>query len=202
MKREAFLARIRQALHRREGDAAEAPPALRPVQEAWDERDLAEGFLREVELAGGSAYRAADVAEARQRLEALLKEATSPRVACADETLVTAVVAGLEHERSDPAESALGVTGVRFALADTGTLVVTSDAGRLASLLPRVHVALVGLTQLRPSMAEALLGVDELPSAWVQITGPSRSADIEGTLTVGVHGPARLVVVLIENAEA
>lgn len=202
MKREAFLARVRQALHRREGAAAEVPPALRPVHEAWDERALAEGFLREVELAGGRAYRATDVAEARGQLEALLKEVASPRVACSDERLVTAVVAGLEHDPSEPAAASVGVTGVRFALADTGTLVVTSDAGRLASLLPRVHVALVGLAQLRPSMAEALAGVDELPSAWVQITGPSRSADIEGTLTVGVHGPARLVVVLIENAEA
>ncbi len=200
MKREALLARVRQALHRREGDAAEAPPALLPVHEAWDERTLAEGFLREVELAGGTAYRAADVAEARERLGALLKEVASTSVACSDEALVAGVMAGLELEHSEPAAASVGVTGVRYALADTGTLVVTSDAGRLASLLPRVHVALVALDQLRPSLAEALAEVGELPSAWVQITGPSRSADIEGTLTVGVHGPAALHVILIERS--
>jgi L-lactate dehydrogenase complex protein LldG len=95
----------------------------------------------------------------------------------------------------------LGVTGAHAALADNGGLVLVSGPGRgrLASVLPPVHVAVVDERRLRPSL-EALLREEprllDAGSNVVMVAGPSRTADIEMTLTHGVHGPKHVHVIL------
>lgn len=98
--------------------------------------------------------------------------------------------------------AAVGLTGAIALLADTGSLVVASGAGRprLASLLPPVHVALVRREQLVPSLGAWTAQDPTRVRAWancVVITGPSRTADIEMTLTRGVHGPRVVHVVFV-----
>ena len=95
------------------------------------------------------------------------------------------------------ADADVGITGVRCAIAQTGTLVLTSDTGRLASLLPMTHIAIVSAEQLVPTMTEAFEKYMDIPTAWVQATGPSRTADIEQTLEIGVHGPGVVHVIMI-----
>ena len=103
-------------------------------------------------------------------------------------------------ERSD-----IGVTGVDYAISETGTCVIIPRAGvsRLVSLLPPVHIALVEKGQVLPSLDELFtLRRDdfvngELGSYMNLITGPSRSADIEYKLITGVHGPGEVHMVLI-----
>jgi L-lactate dehydrogenase complex protein LldG len=95
----------------------------------------------------------------------------------------------------------LGVTGARAALAETGGLVLVSGPGRgrLASLLPPLHVAVVEERRLRPSLAALLReepGLFDAGSNVVIVAGPSRTADIEMTLTHGVHGPKHVHVIL------
>jgi len=95
----------------------------------------------------------------------------------------------------------LGLTGAHAALAETGGLVLVSGPGRgrLASLLPPVHVAVVEERRLRPSLAALLReepGLIDAGSNVVVVAGPSRTADIEMTLTHGVHGPKHLHVIL------
>jgi L-lactate dehydrogenase complex protein LldG len=101
----------------------------------------------------------------------------------------------------------LGVTGAQWGVAETGTLVLESDAERhrLASLIPAAHVALVEARQVRQTLGEVLQAINErgesgLSRAVTFITGPSRTSDIELTLAIGVHGPAELYVVIIEGA--
>ena len=104
----------------------------------------------------------------------------------------------------------VGITGVEFALAETGSLVVTSltEGAQLASLAPPVHVALYRRSQLVASLDEVL---ERLPVAShpdlalpgrsvVFITGTSRTADIEQILIRGVHGPGELHAILVEEA--
>ena len=96
----------------------------------------------------------------------------------------------------------LGLTGADAALADTGALVLAAGPGRgrLASLLPPVHVAIVPVDRLVPSLRaliEARPGLLRESSNVVVIAGPSRTADIEMTLTHGVHGPKHVYVVLV-----
>ncbi|GBD09947.1 Lactate utilization protein C [Candidatus Thermoflexus japonica] len=104
-----------------------------------------------------------------------------------------------------------GITDVVAAFADTGTLWVAGGAGgmRCASLLPPVHIALVRRAQVFPCLAAwlaearasgALMEWVEESSAMIAITGPSRTSDIEKTLTLGVHGPKEVIALLIEEA--
>jgi L-lactate dehydrogenase complex protein LldG len=89
----------------------------------------------------------------------------------------------------------LGVTGVDAALPETGSLLLRSgpDRPRTASLLPRVHLALLTPGALRGDMVAALKECRGVACATL-ITGPSRTSDIELTLTIGVHGPKALYV--------
>lgn len=101
---------------------------------------------------------------------------------------------------ADLAHIPVGLTGAEAALADTGTIVVRNKKGQssLASLLPPVHVALLNETNLFPDMRSYFeeQGNIQDTSNLVFISGPSRTADIEQTLTLGVHGPRELIVVL------
>jgi L-lactate dehydrogenase complex protein LldG len=95
----------------------------------------------------------------------------------------------------------VGVTGAAGAIAESGTIAVLAGPGRArsASLLPPVHVAIVPVSRLYadlPSFLASHPDVAEQGSNLVLITGPSRTADIEMTLTRGVHGPGEVHVVL------
>jgi L-lactate dehydrogenase complex protein LldG len=103
--------------------------------------------------------------------------------------------------RAHQAAAEIGVTGCDAAIAETGSLVLFSGPGRsrAVSLLPPVHVAIVERRKLCFTMAEMFaLHAERLTQAasCTIITGPSRTADIELTLTLGIHGPGRVVVVL------
>lgn len=94
----------------------------------------------------------------------------------------------------------LGVTGVDAALPATGTLLLRSapDKPRVVSLLPRVHLAILRPAALRADLHQAFAEVKGDRYA-ILITGPSRTADIELTLTIGVHGPQSLYVWLMDK---
>jgi L-lactate dehydrogenase complex protein LldG len=115
----------------------------------------------------------------------------------------------VQHEGDPQAlePTPVGITGAEAGIADTGTIVVRSGEGRsrLASLLPPVHVALLDAARIVPEMRayfEALevrggAGADvQSTGNLVFISGPSRTADIEQTLTLGVHGPRELIIVV------
>ncbi|MGH7395940.1 MAG: LutC/YkgG family protein [Candidatus Rokuibacteriota bacterium] len=116
--------------------------------------------------------------------------------------------ARLRH-RARAAGAQLGVTGADFVLAETGTLILLSGSGRprSTSLLPDVHVAVFGRDRLVETLEQVgvmleALHVDPdraMSGAMINfITGPSRTADIELTLTRGVHGPKEVHAVFVE----
>jgi L-lactate dehydrogenase complex protein LldG len=105
---------------------------------------------------------------------------------------------------NEAAAAAIGITPVDYALADSGTLCLLAKKNqpRTASLLPPIHIAVLQPRQIIRGLDDlfALLPADsrELSSAVTLITGPSRTADIELTLVVGVHGPQQLHVILAD----
>ena len=96
------------------------------------------------------------------------------------------------------------ITGVAAAVAETGTLVCVSapDSARGASLIPPVHVAVVAPGQLVADLCDLRTlwptGVD-LPANINLISGPSKTADIEGVLVTGMHGPGQVHIVLLDG---
>lgn len=97
----------------------------------------------------------------------------------------------------------VGVTGAALGLAATGTVAVPCGVGspRSTSLVPPAHVCLVREADLVEDLAAALGRLATMPSSLAWISGPSRSADIEMTLTLGVHGPGRVDVIVVGGPE-
>jgi L-lactate dehydrogenase complex protein LldG len=117
-------------------------------------------------------------------------------------------MAGIEVEAREARDSDLvGISGAYCAIAETGTLVVLSGAPTPAStsLLPETHIAIVSAARIVRGMEEAWrLMRDELgrlPRAVNFISGPSRTADIEQTVTLGAHGPYRVHVILVGRGQ-
>lgn len=113
--------------------------------------------------------------------------------------------AGVHLEaRPARADDPIGVTGVFCAIAETGTLVLVSGAKTPASvsLLPETHIALVPQAAIVPRMEDAwdrLRSAGALPRAVNLVSGPSRTADIEQTVTLGAHGPARVYIIVLTD---
>lgn len=169
-------------------------------------------FRQALEAVAGKCFVVADEAEAAQVLRRIAEQRNARRVAVSDSTLAGRVVglAALPAEvLVNPAaeelfDCDLGVTGAQWGVAETGTLVLESDAERhrLASLVPSAHVAVVEARNVRQTLGEVLRAIGErgeggLSRAITFVTGPSRTSDIELTLAIGVHGPAELYVVVI-----
>jgi L-lactate dehydrogenase complex protein LldG len=119
-------------------------------------------------------------------------------------------VAARQLHRDEAARAEIGVTGVDWALAETGTLVLVSGRGRprSTSLLPATHVAVFDRACLLESLEQVGIMLESLhadPSGNMSgavinfITGPSRTADIELTLTRGVHGPKEVHAIFVEE---
>jgi L-lactate dehydrogenase complex protein LldG len=134
----------------------------------------------------------------------------------ADGLRVSVAEAGQESEaarmrhRAEAARAGIGVTGCDFALAETGTLILISGSGRprSTSLLPDTHVAVFDRTVLLESLEQVGIMLEALHAdasrsmsgAMINfITGPSRTADIELTLTRGVHGPKEVHAIFVER---
>lgn len=214
-----FLGRIRNALGGRRGR-----PELPVASESIDARDgnLAARFATALEAVGG---RFAKI-ESRTMLQQYVHELISSRgirsaaisnasivenLRIADwlEQEVETVVRPTENGSTSFREFArnvsqvdLGVTGCQVAVADTGTVILTNaERNRLISLLPAIHVVVFTPSQLVGGMGEALrrARADIDLSIMTLITGPSRTGDIEMTLTAGVHGPREIHALLIED---
>jgi hypothetical protein len=105
-------------------------------------------------------------------------------------------------KRADSPWSAdVGVTTADVAVAETGSIAISAGPGRrrLASLAPPIHVALVSRNAIVATLEEAVQRMSARTS--VIVTGPSRTADIEGILVRGVHGPRELWVFRLNGGQ-
>ncbi len=97
----------------------------------------------------------------------------------------------------------IGISQLDWAMANTGTLV--QDAApvdrRLVSTLPSIHIAVIETDRLVPDMPALFSKIRPEQTNYISfITGPSRTADIERVLTIGVHGPEKLIIVFVDEA--
>jgi L-lactate dehydrogenase complex protein LldG len=142
----------------------------------------------------------------RLQLEEKLKAAL-PEIYFVNETMDSESSVERSQLRERLSRVELSITGTEYLIADIGTIVTLSNpqASREISLLPAAHLVLATPDQIYPNMAELFREIhekhgDTLPgSALTLITGPSRTADIEKVLIMGVHGPTRLLAIVFDE---
>lgn len=97
------------------------------------------------------------------------------------------------------------ISGCAYAIADTGTIVMMSTPaqGRSVAVLPAVHIVIIHRSQMRSRLGEVLADFagpgTTLPSSIHFISGPSRSSDIENDQTIGIHGPAAVIALIVQS---
>jgi L-lactate dehydrogenase complex protein LldG len=196
---------------------------------ATETRELLDRLAVTAQLRGWQVHRAASAEEAVGYITAVAQALGVQRVVRSDHEVllillvqdalealgmaVTAVVRDQDHSREAlrqaMAEAGLGITGADYAVAETGSVVLLPRRGlsRLVSLVPPVHLAVVRPQEVVATLDDVLLlrrleyyrDGGDMGSYLNFITGPSRTADIEQTLVVGVHGPREVHLVLLDE---
>jgi L-lactate dehydrogenase complex protein LldG len=204
--KENILTKIKQALNKpvpvpfpqSEGNSS----VYKPLAQDADV-EFAENFTS---LQGRFAY-CADKTELAALLQGLLTARKWEKIYCKEtgikETLSSA---GLDIAYfQNLAGCDASITGCEFLVARTGTIVMSSGqpSGRTTSVYAPVHICIAYTSQLVNDIKDALINIKEsyskLPSIITFATGPSRTADIEKTLVVGVHGPKEVFCFLVEG---
>jgi L-lactate dehydrogenase complex protein LldG len=196
-----------------------------PLKElAWSREEMIEKFVEQLTLLGCAVHRVRDSGEALVKLAEIAKAEGVTQIMTSEDDVVAPLGLsewGRNHNievltprdckgREDFKKAAFeqaqaGVTGVDFAVAESGTLCLIHDESqpRLVSLAPIRHIAVVPIDRIRPvyeAVTDRLFGPGEQgPSQLTFITGPSMTGDIQASLFTGMHGPKTVTVILVEQ---
>jgi L-lactate utilization protein LutC len=214
--RDKILGRIRNAQSKKASDSLATNPLPQETVASYlaqhprgplpqDQGDLIARFKECAIKLSSDVLQTNDIAEAPTLLARYLTEKNLPLSGACWPSLAGLPwrAAGIEmHSRPAKNEDLVGVTGAFCAIAETGTLMMLSGAETPAttSLLPETHVAVLDPSRIVATMEDAwdLLRKEhkQPPRAVNFISGPSRTADIEQTVTLGAHGPYRVLIIL------
>jgi L-lactate dehydrogenase complex protein LldG len=205
--KENILKKIRKALSQSTPlpfPQSEGNQALFPSLQQEPEVEFAEQFTK---LQGKFIY-CINLQEFAFQLSSLIKKQDWQKVFCVEDKLIAPVAAQLTDRitKSDLAGCDVSITGCEYLVARTGSIVLSAaqNCGRSASVYAPVHICVAFTGQIVYDIKDALLAAKEkygnnLPSLLTFATGPSRTADIEKTLVVGVHGPKEVYLFLVEE---
>ncbi len=199
-----------------------AATAAVPVAQSAQRAELASSFARELEEVGGKFLGILTPAEVTNRIVSLATEIGARTVALGQGVALDMDAIGEALERADfrivrtvpvadteraamrarVADADLGIAEADFAIASTGTLAVVSTANRPSSLtlLPPASLVIVQIDRVMANLAAVLAKMGPAGVAanrLTLITGPSRTADIEKRIVLGVHGPKSLHVIVV-----
>jgi L-lactate dehydrogenase complex protein LldG len=210
--RETILTRVRAALAPLKPRAAypdypdtvavspALAPQLAPGADLWAAFSARARLVHGTPLEGGPAALAAWLREkklARGYCDpALLPQFEPALAAAAPDAAPITLETTFDRARVDDYE--FGITRAAAAIAETGSLVLsdTTTSSRLAALAPWVHVAVLTRAQIHATLADAVAALPDDPNL-IWCTGPSRTADVEGILIEGVHGPGEQIALLL-----
>jgi len=173
-------------------------------------------FEKNAKNAGAEIFKVKTAAEAKEIVANLVKFTNAKKVVVVDSPLQQA--AGINDELkslgvdlyteaadiAEHAESAdIGISTVEFAIGESGSVCMDGYAfeSRLVSMLPPLHIAFLNGNSVVPGVNEAFEVISKVyNNGYISfITGPSRTADIERVLTIGVHGPSRFVIIAVDE---
>ncbi len=216
--RAAILAKLKAA---RKGKTPPRPD-MPPLKEmALDQEAMIARFSEELAAQTGVVHRVADAPAALAKLAEIAGEEGLKRVLASSDDVLSPlglkdwgaehgveVLAAADFAAFDDFKDAAfsvdaGITGADFAVAETGTigLIFNQDQPRLNSIAPPLHIVIIPTERFCHVYEEAIEKVfangEKLPSQFAFITGPSMTADIQATPFKGMHGPRRLMAILV-----
>ncbi len=188
-----------------------APPGKWQTRQGFD--DLAEQFVAALTAVYGEPHLTSNMEAAAKKLGEILAELGTERVVANDEAPLNKLnlrerwpaiqwhIVGQSAGslREFAAHADVGLSSGAAAIAETGSVLIHSGPGqsRVATLFPPVHVVLLPTSRLTTDLftfTAARQG--DLPANVTYVSGPSKTADIEQTMSIGVHGPKRFIVIL------
>jgi len=183
----------------------EKPDFDEPVFYALNKPPI-DAFKNNAETVNSHVHICESTDELTAKLENLLKN-LAPKKICCTEPEIRKILESEDIAFSNcdeiPKNIEVGITGCEFLVAQTGSALVSSaqKGGRKMFIFPPIHIIIASKNQMVNSLEDAYQAISDkysnnLPSQLLLITGPSRTADIEKTLTLGAHGPKELHILL------
>lgn len=205
--RNNILARLKAAQDKRGEIELVLPDFTSPIYHPINE-SLSQEFKTNLEMIGGQVILCKSKSEIADQIKHICKEKDQYKVFCTDPKLQEILTGSIEIDSDENSFLGLniGVTGCEFLVAHLGSVLISSAqiSGRRLNVFPETHIVVAHQSQLTNFLDDALKKLqqkykNELPSLIGNITGPSRTADIEKTLVMGMHGPKSLIVLISEE---
>jgi len=222
-RQEEFIKNIAHRLGRKP-ISPPSPHLFKGAPEYWSQREIPEDkriemFIENWDKVGGEAQLVSDLAEARMAVREIIEKLEAQSIICHDvstlhdlrlhenlEAEITFWDAANPQKMKEVAANAdIGLIMADYAVAHTGSVVTISsrEKGRIVSLLPRTIVILVPAQVIKTKLGDVMQEIGKrsikaMPAGIHFISGPSRSADIENDLTIGVHGPGMVYAIIVK----
>lgn len=224
-KEEHFMSQIAERLGRVKGSEP-IPHDFQGAPDFWLKHDQSleeriETFISNFQAVGGDAVHVATMEEAGRYIQETVLALQAKRLVRQDQPQLDSLQ--LEQKLPDvemttwgtmaseelmrkAAEAEIGIAIADYAVSATGSLVLMSSAaqGRTVSLLPAAFIAIIPVSTLKTRLGEVMQEIrnnysGDMPAGIHFVSGPSRSADIENDLTIGVHGPGIVHAILVDD---
>jgi len=205
--RNNILARLKAAQDKRGEIGEDIPDFTSPIYHPLNE-SLSQEFKTNLELIGGQVILIKSKSEIADQIKQICKEKDKDKIFCTDPKLqeILSGSIGIDSDENSFLGLNIGVTGCELLIAHLGSVIISSAqiSGRRLNVFPETHIVVACQSQLTDYLDSALEKLqnkykNELPSLITNITGPSRTADIEKTLVMGMHGPKTLIVIISEE---
>ena len=202
-----ILARLKTAQDKRGEIEVTAPDFSSEIYHPLNE-SLSLEFKTNLETIGGNVFICKTKNDVINQIRQVCTEKNQDNIFCIDPELKSLISSEItvNSDEESFAGISIGLTGCEFLVAHLGSVLVSSAqiSGRRMNVFPETHIVVAHETQLTDYLDNALEKMrnkykNELPSLISNITGPSRTADIEKTLVMGMHGPKSLIVIIAEE---
>jgi len=205
--RNNILARLKAAQDNRGEVGENIPDFTSPIYHPLNE-SLSLEFKTNLEMIGGQAHLIKSKSEICDLIKQICEEKNQNKIFCTDPKLQELLTGNIriDSDENSFSELNIAVTSCELLVAHLGSVLVSSAqiSGRRLNVFPETHIIIAEQSQLTDYLDRALEELqnkykNELPSLISNITGPSRTADIEKTLVMGMHGPKSLIVIISEE---
>lgn len=202
-----ILARLKAAQEKRGEIEVEFPDFTSPIYLPLNE-SLVQEFKTNLELIGGQVIFCESKSDIAGLVKLLCQEKNQNHLFCTDPILQDIIKDSIEivSDENSFTKLNIGLTGCEFLVAHLGSVIISSAqiSGRRLNVFPETHIVIAHKSQLTDFLDQAIEKLqikykNKLPSLISNITGPSRTADIEKTLVMGMHGPKSLIVIISEE---